>query len=138
MGKKRNSIRGFLRCNQIFWVIFLGWTLVVLSGKAQGDAPATKVVRCSWEKPTYGTAVHHYVVQVMTRTNPPDTTIYPEPGTDLITEEYFDLELTFGIEYKARVAGVDELGRQGPWSSWTTPWFGPLPDHQPGQGAGEQ
>lgn len=119
-----NSGRGFRLANIIFLTILFGLYLVAPSGKARGDAPPGKMARCSWDAPTYGTPVHHYILQYVELGGAdPDTTT-----VDNIMDEYLDVPVTFGLTYKARVAGVDSLDRQGPWSLWT-PLYGPQEEY---------
>jgi hypothetical protein len=110
--------------NVLFLTILLGLFLVSPSGKARGDAPSEKPARISWSAPTYGTPVHHYVLQFVELGGADhDTTT-----VDNILDEFLDVTVTFGLTYKARVAGVDSLDRQGPWSLWT-PIYGPKEDY---------
>ena len=114
------SRQGLRRVNSIFLVAILGLVLVALSGKAQDEAPRQVTATCSWGAPTYGTPVDHYVLQLVKLGGAAfDTTTF-----DSIQAESFDLDLELGFTYKARVAGVDAQGRQGPWSLWT-PVYGP-------------
>lgn len=121
------SGRSSLGVNILFLVIVLGLFLASPSGRAgNGYDPSTEA-RCSWDAPTYGTPVDHYILQVA------DVT-FDEPATetyDNILDEYFDVPVEFFHTYKARVAGVDSLGRQGPWSLWT-PLYNPdaVPDEE--------
>ncbi|MBU8869618.1 MAG: hypothetical protein KOO60_01970 [Gemmatimonadales bacterium] len=76
----------------------------------------TESALCSWDKPTYGTPVHHYVLEL--------EEIHPDGVVEVmkfggIIEESIRVDLLFGNTYRARVAGVDAEDRQGPWSLWT-------------------
>lgn len=110
----------------LIWAPFVFLTIIFLlmilapSGKAQIPNFQGKNARCSWDPPTYGTPVEHYVLQVITfGGDDPDTTTY-----DNITDTFMDVWVKYTFTYKARVAGVDAEGRQGPWSLWT-PLYGP-------------
>lgn len=98
----------------LFFSIISGMLLVSPSGRAQESYQGTLIKRCSWSEPTYGTPVQHYILQVESREVVTDTAEYYP-----IMVEYYDLELKFNVYYRARVAGVDAEGRQGPWSLWT-------------------
>lgn len=106
----------------VFWLLLAGFCFLSPSGRAQDRSG--KEVPCSWEAPTYGTPVVHYVLQVVELGGAqPDTTVYDQiPG---LSRNVF---VAYGNVYKARVAGVDAEGRQGPWSLWT-PLYGPEMDH---------
>jgi len=120
MGYFVKSRQGPQWVNSIFLVAILGLFLAALSGKAQDEAPRLVDATCSWGAPTYGTPVHHYVLQLVKLGGAAfDTTTF-----DSIQAESTSLELELGYTYKARVAGVDAQGRQGPWSLWT-PVYGP-------------
>jgi hypothetical protein len=112
---------GALRKSRVIFLLGLAvMATVALSGRAQDGPPTGKNARCSWDPPTYGTPVHHYVLQVVELGGAsPDTTTFGD-----ITETFRDVWVTFGLTYKARVAGVDAENRQGPWSLWT-PLYGP-------------
>lgn len=113
--------RGFPWANILYLTILLGMFLVSPSGRAQEEEDGLgKLARCSWDEPTYGTPVHHYILQVVKlgSANIETTTV------DNIMNEYHDVFVEFGLTYKARVAGVDDQNRQGPWSLWT-PIYGP-------------
>ena len=96
--------------------------VVILALPGRGGAE-TANLRYSWNPPLQGTPVVHYVVQIEYNSNTPleyvDT--YSE-----VTETYYDFVAERGMECRARVAGVDAQGRQGPWSGWTIR-HGPIP-----------
>ncbi len=104
----------------IFFVALVGFFVVALPGRGQVDV---SWARFSWNAPTVGTPVDHYVVQVEYNTGAPYNFIRTFED---VTVLYLDFEVEGGKEYRARVAGVDAQGRQGPWSTWTTR-FGPPP-----------
>ena len=112
--------------NFLYLTIILGFFLVSPSGKAQeDDDDLGKMARCSWDAPTYGTPVHHYILQVVTLGSADIETT----TVNNIMNEYHDVYVEFGLTYKARVAGVDDQNRQGPWSLWT-PIYGPRETHE--------
>lgn len=79
-----------------------------------------KTSRLSWIAPLGGTPVHHYLVQVIELgAAGSDTTVFNN-----VTGNYQDVPVEFGMTYKARVAGVDSLERQGGFSKFT-PIYGP-------------
>lgn len=69
-------------------------------------------IEYEWAAPTTGTLVSHYVAQVMV--NERDT-LY----LDAIPTESLLVPAQAGNLYTIRVAGVDNEGIQGPWSSWS-------------------
>jgi hypothetical protein len=93
------------------------------SGAGSGDAGdplSGKYARLAWDPPATGAPVATYIVQVLEMGGANrDTTIYSD-----ITETFKDAWVRFGMTYKARVAGVDAQGLQGPWSPWT-PLYSP-------------
>jgi len=94
---------------------------------ATSAAAQTVEVTASWTAPTTGSPVHHYVLQLSTDGGP-----FVTVGSSTTTEYVMDLEV--GHTYSARVAGVDDQGRSGPYSEDSEPYtpdFGP--PGQPGQ-----
>lgn len=119
MAKILPNAGGLRQAKILFLLILLLMLVAALSGRAQTN-PAGKLARCSWDPPTYGTPVDHYVLQVVKLGgSDPDTTLFDE-----IEVTFKDVWVVYGNTYKARVAGVDSLNRQGPWSLWT-PIYGP-------------
>ena len=76
--------------------------------------------RLSWVAPLGGTPVHHYLVQVIELGAAGNDTI----AINNVVETHQDVPVKFGMTYRARVAGVDSLERQGGFSKWT-PVYGP-------------
>jgi hypothetical protein len=77
---------------------------------------ASPNVTATWTAPTTGSPVEYYVVEVY------------EGGELAFTAQPADTFVVFNEfvmlkEYTARVAGVDALGRQGPWSDWSEPYM---------------
>jgi hypothetical protein len=102
--------------------------LLLLLGAANlaqsNDGQPGKIARTSWDPPVSGTPVHHYVVQIVELGGADaDTTTY-----DNIADEFLDSMVFFGLTYKARVAAVDSLGRQGAFSFWS-PIYGPREEY---------
>ena len=75
-----------------------------------------ETVPYSWDKPTYGTPVIYYILEREKTLG--DKVVEVKEFRD-IPEESFPVEMEFGFTYRVRVAGVDEVGRQGPWSDWS-------------------
>jgi hypothetical protein len=90
-------------------ILFAAIMLLTLTSVAFAQTTAT--VRASWTAPTDGSPVDHYILQVSTN------------GGAFVTEQdniqttTTTLELTYMNIYVVRVAGVDGMGRQGPWSA---------------------
>ncbi|MEN8006187.1 MAG: hypothetical protein ABFS42_04190 [Candidatus Krumholzibacteriota bacterium] len=76
------------------------------------SAPDTEF---TWTAPTTGTAVHHYVVEVLI--NERDTRVF-----DPVPSESIMLPVVYGNKYRVRVAAVDAAGVQGPHSLWSLPY----------------
>ena len=72
-------------------------------------------VEFSWTAPTVGSAVHHYIVEVLV--NERDTRIF-----DSVPSESIMLPVIYGNKYRLRVAAVDAAGIQGPHSLWSQPY----------------
>ncbi len=72
-------------------------------------------VKFSWTAPSTGTAVHHYVAQVLV--NERDTLFF-----NPVTTESIMLPVVYGNKYRIRVAGVDAADTQGPLSNWSLPY----------------
>ena len=82
----------------------------------QSDAPQDSVeVVYSWTPPTTGSPVHHYVCQ------------WDHGQTDYTTRNKHRFTIPVITRTRLRVAGVDSLDRQGPWSEWSE--FYPERDH---------
>jgi hypothetical protein len=93
------------------------------SGTPAGDTACLS--RLVWSAPDSGGFVFAYRIQLVEMgAAAPETTTF-----DNIETEYHDVLTTYGHMYRARVAGVDSLGRTGPFSLWT-PLYGPewMPD----------
>jgi len=72
-------------------------------------------VEFAWTAPTTGSAVHHYVAQVLV--NEQDTLFF-----DPVMSPAIMLPVTYGNKYRIRVAGVDAANIQGPLSMWSVPY----------------
>ncbi len=80
-----------------------------------GDVATAPAAEYTWTAPTYGTPVHHYVVQILV--NDVDTlTIDP------VFSEQYTVDVIYGNKYLVRVAAVDAAGIQGGYSSWAVPY----------------
>ena len=98
-----------------------------LLGALPAAAQTTVEVTASWTPPTEGSPVHHYILQLSTDGGP-FTTVGSVSGTSYV------LDLEVGHSYVARVAGVDDQGRQGPYSADSDPYSpGVGPPGQPGK-----
>ena len=93
-----------------------------------GAAQAQESVAYNWTAPTTGSPVDHYVVQHSTDGGAWVTV------DDNVTTLSFTLSAAYDVEHRIRVAGVDALGRQGPWSTASDPYTPSLgAPGQPGQ-----
>lgn len=75
----------------------------------------------SWDAPTEGTAVDHYVVRISVNSGP-FLLLGQEPTINSVTFDH-----TPNSEYRVQVAGVDIDGHQGGWSEISLPevWGAP-------------
>jgi len=93
-----------------------------------GTALAQESVTYTWTAPTTGSTVHHYVVQ-----HSADGAAWTTVSDNLQATTYI-LTAAYDVEHSIRVAGVDALGRQGPWSVSSEPYTPTLgAPGQPGQ-----
>ena len=101
----------------VFSVVFLlcGTVAVLLGGlsPAWSQTKVTETWHFTWDAPAYGSPPVHYVVEIRI-----DGTTVEEDRTAGSTPE-IDIEVTLGLDYEVRVAGVDAQGRQGPFSPWS-------------------
>ena len=115
--------------SRITRVITVLGVLAVLSlvGALPAAAQTSVQVTASWNPPTEGSPVQHYVFQ-LSIDGAPFSTIGTVQGTS------YQLELEIGRTYIARVAGVDAQDRQGPWSLPSDPYAPDVgPPGQPGK-----
>ncbi len=96
--------------------IFLVAALIVLGLFAAGTAFAQESVTYTWTAPTTGSTVHHYVVQ-----HSADGGAWSTVSDNLQATTYI-LTASYDVEHSVRVAGVDAIGRQGPWSLSSEPY----------------
>jgi len=84
--------------------------LLMLSLPLASPAQTTVEATCSWSPPTYGTPVVRYVLQHSIN----------EAAWYTVASDITDTLYTFSISYddchRVRVAGVDSLDREGPYS----------------------
>ncbi len=107
--------------------IIAGLALAVLVGGTLPAQAQTVQVTASWNAPSTGSPVHHYVVQLSTNGG-----AYQPSGTSTTTS--INLTLTVGSTYTVRVAGVDAQDRQGAYSLPSDPYTPDLgPPGQPGK-----
>ena len=95
-------------------------TLLVVAGALLGglqpvrsQSPESEAWRYTWTEPTYGAQPVHYAVEIRR-----DGLAVEQTRTSGPAPEY-EFEAFYGRDYEVRVAGVDELGRQGPFSDWS-------------------
>lgn len=101
--------------------IAMGQTMATMAMDQQ-----TAEVRASWTAPITGSPVVTYVLQ-LSRDGEPFETYATTDTTTVI------MSLDVLHEYIARVAGVDALDRQGPWSEPSSPYLvDPGPPGSPG------
>jgi len=87
---------------------------------------AAQNVTYEWTAPTTGSAVERYVFQLSLDGADFVTIGYP-------TNESYEVIIADGVEVSARVAGIDALDRQGPWSENSDPYTDHGPPGQPGK-----
>jgi hypothetical protein len=104
------------------WVI-LGMLVLAPAILAQ----TTEDVTYTWTPPTSGAPVDHYVVEHSVDEGP-----WVQVAT--VVGNTFTLAATLDGSHQIRVAGVDELGRQGPFSEPSDPYTpGEGPPSEPGK-----
>jgi len=79
-------------------------------------ASAQEDVTYTWDCPTTGSPVDHYVVEMMV--NGEVSSAYPE----VPDATYTALSVPYGVTIEVRVKAVDALGRESTWSSWSDPY----------------
>jgi hypothetical protein len=102
----------------------LAATAVAVPANAQ---TTTVTLDYTWDAPTTGSAVDHYVVE---------QSVNGGPFVQIATSptNTYSLEATVGDTHSIRVAGVDDQSRQGPYSDPSDPYTVDLgPPGQPGQ-----
>lgn len=81
-------------------------------------ATASADVKAEWGAPTTGSPVEVYQVEL--QANGELVASYETTETILIIpQDVFQV----GTPYVARVRGVDDLGREGPWTPWSEPYI---------------
>lgn len=95
--------------------------LVALALMVAGAAysQTTQAVRGSWTPPTEGSPAVSYIFQLSTDGGP-----FVDYATTDTT--FVDMNLEIFKTYIARVAALDDQGRQGPWSEDSDPYFADL------------
>jgi hypothetical protein len=94
---------------------------------ASAASAQTVTLDYTWDPPTEGTPVEHYVVQHSVNGGPFTTIATSSTNT-------YSLEATVGETHRIRVAGVDDQSRQGPFSEPSDPYTPDLgPPGQPGK-----
>jgi hypothetical protein len=87
----------------------------------------TVTLEYTWDAPTEGTPVEHYIIQHSVNGG-----VFSTVGT--AQTNTFVLEATVGDTHRIRVAGVDDQSRQGPFSEPSDPYTPDLgPPGQPGK-----
>lgn len=88
--------------------------LLVAGASAQIPDDPDTTINFTWSPSPDGSPAHHYTLQVLINSLDIET-VY-----DIATAS-FDLPIFYGNKYLVRVAAVDALGRQGPYSGWSLP-----------------
>ena len=78
--------------------------------------PGISGVVFHWTAPTEGSAVDHYVVDMLI--NADHATVWTPYAVVVVP-------IKAGDFVAVRVAGVDAFGRQGPWSEWSETYMAP-------------
>ncbi len=104
------------------------WVLLVFLACVPGAAAqTTEDVTYTWTPPTTGSPVDHYVVEHSVNDGP-----FVQIAT--VTTNTYTLAATVDDSHQVRVAGVDALARQGPYSEASDPYTPQLgPPGQPGK-----
>ncbi len=97
--------------------------LIATMGITVAQAQTVSSVKYSWSAPTAGSPVVEYSVEVRI-----DGGEWVSHGVTLIPEYIFSNEFEYFKSYEIRVAGVDIVGRQGPFSLASEPY---MPDLGP-------
>lgn len=79
----------------------------------------TPTPTASWSPPTTGSPVVYYVLQLFETEGLMVWSINVADTTTVVAEQIIEPL----IRYRARVAGVDQHDRQGPWSLWSNDYI---------------
>lgn len=101
--------------------------VLAAAGITSWGNPTEPVINYHWAAPVSGTAVASYSLQAEVDGVVTD---WPEP---IIGEAFTWPAYPYGQTLRVRVAGVDSLGRQGPWSEWSDGWIDNGPPGEAGQ-----
>ena len=97
-------------------VLVLSGLLAGLTSDASGDEFMTAYLQ--WQAPTTGSPAVRYLVRIRDL----DGTLYETYMVDAVPgpeQSYTFTKVEYARRYQGRVAGIDALGRQGPWSDWS-------------------
>jgi hypothetical protein len=112
-----------LRSLRAISLVFIASLMLVSTASAQ----TTVDITYTWNAPTTGSPVDHYVVEVSLDGGP-----FYQVGT--ASENTYVFSAPVGESHQVRVAGVDASDRQGPYSVASEPYTPDLgPPGQPGQ-----
>ena len=135
MAERPSAQQGYTILGAISFLAAMG-----ITAWGQPDLPK---VAWQWTAPTTGSPVAHYVGEMrVVDYSPADTFYVPIDSIPICTPAddcppgaggVFEFDYQYGREVSFRVAGVDSLGRQGPWSLWADPWRDNGPPSEPGQ-----
>jgi len=92
-------------------------------------------VQYRWGPPTTGSEVVVYTGELQIVTAPGDTNTVPYPDIPVGDNPGFSfmtISYQYGRSMRFRVAGIDDMGRQGPWSIYAPWWVDNGPPGQPG------
>jgi hypothetical protein len=89
-----------------------------LASTALGEIQEPLRIRCQWTRPTTGSPVAIYQLQIVDVNGGLDTT-YVVPAQAGEVQEYIFADGDYMREYRARVRGIDADGDEGPWSPWS-------------------
>jgi len=90
----------------------------VLAGAPGVQAQDNPTFTLRWQKPATGSPVVTYLIQIE-NVETDSTYNYSMPAVPGDTQTFIFLDAEWVYGYRARVAGVDAQGRQGPWSDWS-------------------
>ena len=92
--------------------------LMTFALTAIGDVQEPLRIRCEWQRPTSGSPVVLYQLQILDANGGLDTT-YVVPSQAGEIQEFIFTDGDYMREYQARVRGLDADGDAGPWSGWS-------------------
>jgi hypothetical protein len=103
---------------------FFGLVLILalggLTSGLTGEASATEYLTAmvTWQAPLTGSAAVRYLVRIRDLDGTLNETYTVEAGPGQ-QQSFTFTRVEYARRYQGRVAAIDALGRQGPWSNWS-------------------